>query len=66
MKIKRAAAFAVIVVLSFGSWLSAQTTPASDYLIPFPAHQDYRQCLFCWDQRVGNFFDYHAAGKHSD
>lgn len=55
MKIKRAAMFAAVVVLSFASWLSAQTTPASDYLIPFPAHKIIGNVYFVGTKGLGFF-----------
>jgi metallo-beta-lactamase class B len=55
MKFTRAAIFTTAVFLSFVSGLSAQTTPGSEYLSPFPAHKIIGNVYFVGTQSLGNF-----------
>jgi metallo-beta-lactamase class B len=55
MKIKRLVFFAAAVFLSFAGRLSAQTTPGSEYLVPFPAHKIIGNVYFVGTQSLGNF-----------
>jgi len=55
MKFTRATIFTTAVFLSFVSGLSAQTTPGSEYLIPFPAHKIIGNVYFVGTQSLGNF-----------
>jgi metallo-beta-lactamase class B len=55
MKFKRVVFLTATAVLSFASWLSAQTTPGSQFLVPFPAYKIIGNVYFVGTQSLGNF-----------
>ena len=55
MRLWKAAVFAAIMMLTFASGVSAQTTPASDYLIPFPPHHVIGNVYFVGTKGLGIF-----------
>jgi metallo-beta-lactamase class B len=55
MKFTRAALFILTVFLSFVGGISAQTTPGSQYLIPFPAYKIIGNVYFVGTQSLGDF-----------
>jgi metallo-beta-lactamase class B len=55
MKFRRLVFFTAAVFLSIASRLSAQTTPGSEYLIPFPAYKVIGNVYFVGTQSLGDF-----------
>ena len=55
MKLWKASFVVAIIFLSFADVLRAQTTPASDYLSPFPAHHVIGNVYFVGTKGLGIF-----------
>jgi metallo-beta-lactamase class B len=55
MKITRATLFAAALFLCFFGRIRAQSTPTSDYLIPFPAHKIIGNVYFVGTKGLGDF-----------
>lgn len=55
MKFRRLLLFTAAVFLSLASALSAQTTPGSEYLIPFPSYKIIGNIYFVGTQSLGDF-----------
>jgi metallo-beta-lactamase class B len=63
MKIIRHAVFAAAVFLCFFGRIRAQSTPTSDYLIPFPAHKVIGNVYFVGSKGLGDFLITTAEGN---